>query len=272
MKPFLKWAGGKTDTIHLLSKYFPTQMDNYYEPFLGGGSVLLYLLSKCSSQEIDIRHFYVNDINETLIFLYICIQKNIEELLHHLSILQQEYYEENQQEYYYTKRNEYNQQKENSIYKSALFLFLNKTCFRGLYREGKNGFNVPFGHYKKVSIYHKDQMYTLHKLFNQYHVVFSSFDYRDFLSNVDGFVYLDPPYVPITSTSFSSYTKKEFSHKEFFAFLHTLDTPFVLSNSYSTLVLKECKNYKIKKIQSKRRIHSKCPQSKEYEVIVVKTP
>ena len=173
-KPFLKWVGGKTQIIHTLVKYFPSEMDNYHELFLGGGSVLLALLSLQRENKIKINgKLYAYDFNEALINVYKNIQSNKDELFETLSKYVNAYDSikstetpinrqpkditealQNKENYYYWLRAMYNEKykttDKHTIDCSALFIFINKTCFRGMYREGPNGYNVPYGHYKKT--------------------------------------------------------------------------------------------------------------------------
>ena len=167
-KPFLKWVGGKTQIIDRIISKIPKIIDNYHELFLGGGSVLFAVLSLQKNNEIIIKNkIYAYDINDSLINVYKNIQNNKEELFKNINIFINEYenikgsiinrnpksIEEaktSKESYYYWLRNKYNNMDKNSIEHSALFIFINKTCFRGMYREGPNGFNVPYGHYKKT--------------------------------------------------------------------------------------------------------------------------
>ena len=192
-KPFLKWAGGKTQIIEDILNKVPKTMNNYHEPFLGGGSVLLGILSLQKENKITINdNIYAYDINENLINVYKNIQYNKEELWILIEYYIKEYksacsacndnskinrnpetLEEaktSKESYYYYLRNIYNnlvkENKEcNKLQCSALFIILNKTCFRGLYREGPNGFNVPFGHYNTTpKIITKEELYSISNL------------------------------------------------------------------------------------------------------------
>ena len=168
VKQFLKWVGGKTQIMNNIISKFPQEIDNYYELFLGGGSVLLSLLSLQKQKKIVIKNkIYACDINSNLINVYKNIQNNREKLYEYIDKYISEYdsiegisvnrkptsLEEaktSKESYYYWIRNKYNNIDKSSIECSALFMFLNKTCFRGMYREGPNGYNVPYGHYKKT--------------------------------------------------------------------------------------------------------------------------
>ena len=169
-KPILKWVGGKTQLLEKIMPYFPTDIDTYREPFVGGGSVLFELLDKVQKGEINVNNIVVSDSNETLIGVYKNIQNNHVELFNELTKfitkfneihgniicrnphLQTEA-ETSKESYFYYIRNQFNFLTDRqSIDASAMFIFLNKTCFRGLYREGPNGFNVPYGHYSSPEI------------------------------------------------------------------------------------------------------------------------
>ena len=171
MHPFLKWVGGKTQIINDIYKMFPKNIDTYYEPFLGGGSVLIKLLKEQKNNNIQINKIIVGDINEALIYTYINIRDDKDKLLKYLNKIASHYnsieYSTNinrkpqnkndanlsKENYYYWIRTKYNNSNnKRKVKNSARFIFLNKTCFRGVYREGKNGFNVPFGHYKNPTI------------------------------------------------------------------------------------------------------------------------
>jgi DNA adenine methylase len=151
-KPFLKWLGGKSQIITDIIRHIPSLIENYHEPFLGGGSVLLAVLSLQKQGKINIKNnIFAYDINNDLINLYKNIQKFPDDFHTCLSIYFTEYDDsENKEKYYYSIRDRYNKHTSSNIERSAMFLFLNKTCFRGVYREGPNGFNVPYGHYKKT--------------------------------------------------------------------------------------------------------------------------
>lgn len=176
MKPFIKWIGGKTQIIENVMELFPKEINNYYEPFLGGGSVLLALLSYQKYNKIKINgKIYVSDINKNLISLYQNIKDKPEKVIDELKIITDEYNsckkksdnknrtpktkEEailSQESYYFWIRNKFNtlsNDDKNKPQASAFFIFLNKTCFRGMFRESPKGFNVPFGNYSNPSIY-----------------------------------------------------------------------------------------------------------------------
>ncbi len=216
-KPFLKWAGGKGQLKLAFDEMFPKELADgdiktYVEPFVGGGAILFHVL-----QNYNIEKAYINDINKELINCYRCIKENVNEVISVLEKLESEYLNsEDRNQYYYCVRDKYNNIKLNGHLdydKCADFIFLNKTCFNGLYRVNKEGkFNVPMGSYKNPLICDKENLILCSKLLKKVEISFG--DYTNSLSNMDkgSFVYLDPPYRPLTTTgSFTSYDKSGFS-------------------------------------------------------------
>jgi len=297
-KPLLKWAGGKTQILDKLIIKFPLEINNYHEIFVGGGSVLLTLLTYKKEGIIKINgNIYAYDINEPLIYVYKNIQLYHNELFDNIQLIINDYNEcdininrkpENiteaklsKENYYYWIRNKYNKLSlidKNSILGSAMFIFLNKTCFRGLFRVGPNGFNVPYGNYTNPEIINKQHLNRIHELIQE--VIFECCDFKtSFLKIVDNndFIYLDPPYAPETTTSFVGYTNNGFNinnHKELFNLLHKLtnkNIKFILSNSDVLLVRENFTNnkYNIESILCKRTINSKKPSSTTNEVIIM---
>jgi len=296
-KPLLKWVGGKTQIIDKLIADFPVEINNYYEAFLGGGSVLLTLLSYVKSGIIKLHgSIYAYDLNEPLIFVYKNIQSHHNELYDTLQNIITEFNScgngtlnrkpENIEEakiakenYYYWIRSEYNKLTLNdkkSILGSAMFIFLNKTCFRGLFRVGPKGFNVPYGHYNNPEIINKEHLEELVDLIQN--VVFECCDFNTSLTRIEpnDFVYLDPPYAPETATSFVGYTENGFSienHNNLFKLIHNLtdsNKKIMLSNADVSLVRKNFthEKYSITTILCKRSINSKNPECKAKEVII----
>lgn len=298
-KPILKWVGGKTQIIDKLLSNFPTEMNNYHEIFLGGGSVLFALLSFVKNGSIKIHGtIQAYDINEPLIYMYKNIQVSPNELFDTIQILLSEYtncpseglFNRNPQtleeakvckeNYYYWIRSQYNslsREEKKGWMGSSMLIFLNKTCFRGVFRMGPRGFNVPFGHYKNPEILNQQHLENIHKLIQG--VVFECCDFTVSLSKVqpDDFVYLDPPYAPETDTSFVQYTEKGFTleqHKDLFTRLQQFSKQkikFMMSNSDTSLVQKyfPSRNYNISSIVCKRTINSKNPEAKTKEVVIL---
>ena len=246
VKPFVKWAGGKSGLLSQIDTYLPIELktgkiDCYIEPFVGGGAVLIDIL-----QRFDVKKVYAFDINQELINAYQVIKKDVDELIAILTILQKEYLKldsEGRKEYYYNQRKKYNSyrlsENEISVFKAAEFIFLNKTCFNGLYRVNKEGnFNVPMGAYKNPTICDECNLRALSKLIQN--VEFECVDYTEALkySNENTFVYFDPPYRPLNLTSgFTSYTKDDFDDEDqkklanFYKELSKSEAKLMLSNS-----------------------------------------
>jgi|TARA_Y100000816_G_scaffold254177_1_gene206194 DNA adenine methylase len=296
-KPILKWVGGKTQIIDTVISNFPVEMNNYHEPFLGGGSVLLTLLSSIKNEIIKVNgNIYAYDLNESLIYTYKNIQTQHNDVYNKLQEIITEFNKcgngevnrkpENleqakkaKENYYYWIRSKYNNlclTDKKSTLCTAMFIFLNKTCFRGVFREGPNGFNVPYGHYKNPEIINKEHLEEVHQLIQN--VTFECCDFNSSLSKVksNDFIYLDPPYAPNTDTSFVGYTKDGFDidqHNKLFNLIHSLtetNKRIMLSNADVELVRKNFTNekYNILSIICKRSINSKNPDAKAKEVII----
>jgi len=293
MKPFLKWVGGKTQILEEVLSHFPNSMVNYHEPFLGGGSVLLGLLQKVRAGEIEITGaIYASDANTALISLYTHVQANLVELIPALKELTASYgrctgttvhrapktLEEattSQESFYYWTRARFTALENDerfTVAAAAMFLFLNKTCFRGLYREGPKGFNVPFGHYKSPSVFDEAELVAVSDLLQG--VQFASQDVHHSLLGVGqgDFIYLDPPYAPETATSFVAYTKDGFTleeHRALFTRLNNLTlTKFLLSNADVPVVTNAFAGFQKKVISARRAINSRNPESRTKEVLI----
>jgi DNA adenine methylase len=284
-KPFLKWVGGKSQIIESVMERFPKSMDNYHEIFLGGGSVLFALLSS----DIEIRgSVNAYDYNYTLICTYRNLQKKPRSFYNAINVLIEKYNSypaeiatsQNkpksmddvncQESYYYYVRSKYNSMEDKSTPEcSAMFVFLNKLCFRGLYREGPNGFNVPFGHYKSPTIITAKDISQVHKLIQKVNFIHANCTDSLLLPKAGDFVYLDPPYAD--EKSFVHYTKDGFDkqmHEKLFNLTKALPTKFLMSNSYSPIVTTAFSAYTINKITARRSINSKSPGSTTTEVLI----
>ena len=222
VKPFLKWAGGKGQLIKEIEKYYPFENSNitkYAEPFVGGGAVLFDILSKYNLEEI-----YISDINAELINTYVIIREHIEELISLLNKYQSEYIPletEERKSYYLTKRERFNDLKVNgnkseNIEKAALMIFLNKTCFNGLYRVNKKGlFNVPMGAYKNPLVCDEKNLRAVSEKLQNVKIVCGDYKKSDDFIDDNTFVYFDPPYRPLTETaSFTAYTENLFDDEK----------------------------------------------------------
>ena len=304
VKPFLKWVGGKSQILDKIIPEFPVNINDYYEIFLGGGSVLLAILTLQKENIIKINKIFAYDLNEPLINLYINIQKNPLEFYNKTQELIIKYNDcsilnvldknernpknendslKSKESFYYWIRNNYNSlnnEQKNSINGSSMFLFLNKTCFRGLFRICSNGFNVPFGNYVKPEIVNKEHIFEVSNLIKN--VEFKCLDFNQSLNillekkNKNDFIYLDPPYAPENDKSFVGYNENGFNlenHLELFKKCNDINDQkikFILSNSDVKLVRDNFINEKfnINSILCKRTINSKNPDAKTKELII----
>ena len=219
VKPFVKWAGGKSQLLNTIREKYPEKIDKYCEPVVGGGAVLLDVLANCKPKEV-----LINDINAELANTYSQIKNSVDELIEMLSEMQETFWAKNVNDrkvMYLAKRERFNVLKVNgdeqiNLEKVALFIFLNKTCFNGLYRVNPKGlFNVPMGAYKKPPICDAENLRLISGLLKN--VQIKCGDYSECADFIDEntFVYIDPPYRPLTATaSFTSYSENEFGDKQ----------------------------------------------------------
>lgn len=277
VKPFLKWAGGKGQLLTEIEKYYPFEdgkITKYAEPFVGGGAVLFDILSKYNLTEV-----YISDINAELINAYLVIRDDIEELVAVLMVMQSEFVPldtERRKIYYTAKRERFNNLKINAnesvnIEKAALMIFLNKTCFNGLFRVNRRGqFNVPMGAYKNPMICDEGNMRAVSEKLQNVKIVCG--DYRESSDFIDEntFVYFDPPYRPITDTAnFTAYTENLFNDEKqielakFVDDMHRKGAKIVISNSDPKNSNTEdnffdniYSSHKIKRVEATRMINS----------------
>ncbi len=244
VKPFLKWAGGKTQLISDIEKSMPDELKNakftYLEPFVGSGAILFWMLDNFPKIEKAV----INDINEDLINTYKTIASNPKELISNLEILQHEFHslegnEDNKKLYYYQKRDLYNTRKLEQSGQAALFIFINRTCFNGLYRVNRNNlYNVPMGGYKKPTICDTQNILSVSNALQKVEILCGDFEETINHTNKNSLFYFDPPYKPLSETSsFNSYAKDDFNDKEqirlkdFCTKLDILEYHWILSNS-----------------------------------------
>ena len=218
-KPFVKWVGGKSQLLEEIRKKYPQKIEKYCEPFVGGGAVLFDILQKFQPNEV-----LINDINKELINTYFQVKNHCEEMIKQLDGLQTQYKklgQEDRKVLFYEKRTRYNELKVNgddaeNLEKATLFIFLNKTCFNGLYRVNSKGlFNVPFNNAKNPLICDAKNLRLCSQVLQN--VILKTGDYKECESFIDEktFVYIDPPYRPLTQTSaFTSYSENQFLDKE----------------------------------------------------------
>ena len=243
VKPFLKWAGGKTQLLNDIKNEFPYQEKDkfsFIEPFVGSGAVLFWVLNNFP----NLKFAVINDINEDLINTYKIIKLKVTDLIIILRQYENEYHsllekEEEKKLYYYNKRKLYNTRKSNQTIQAALFIFLNKTCFNGLYRVNKkNEFNVPIGSYKKPMICDKNNLLAVSILLKKVKILSGDFEQTTNYINKNTVFYFDPPYKPLSQTSnFNSYAKNKFNDdeqirlKNFCDKLNSFNCKWILSNS-----------------------------------------
>jgi DNA adenine methylase len=280
----MKWAGGKTQLLGELEKRLPSfimdsmSIERYVEPFVGAGAMFFFLKTK-----YQVKESFLLDVNLELIMAYQVLKKDHQELIQRLRLLEDEHLsksEESRKENYYTIRELYNQQMrhldyetydEDWIQRTAHLIFLNKTCFNGLYRlNSKGGFNVPFGKYKNPSICDEGNIHLVHQSLKNTEVLCADFTHaREFIEK-ETLVYLDPPYRPISSTShFTSYSQDGFHDEDqeklanFYGEMNNLGAYLMLSNSdpknqdprddfFDALY----KDYNIERVAAKRSINS----------------
>ena len=223
-KPFLKWAGGKGQLLPQLEAALPKVLFEkeftYIEPFVGGGAMLFFMLQKFS----NIKNVIINDINTNLVEAYKTIKDSPEELIYQLSTIEQQYMSiaehEDKRLFYLEMRHKFNDDEMSSVEKSAILIFLNRTCFNGLYRENSKGFfNVPFGRNANPTICNKELIYVDCELLNRFDVQIMKGDFSQTVkyieNNITTFFYFDPPYRPLNSTSsFNTYVKEGFGDIE----------------------------------------------------------
>ncbi|MCD6184936.1 MAG: DNA adenine methylase [Deltaproteobacteria bacterium] len=274
-KPFLKWAGGKTQLLNDIENNFPYKKNDefsFVEPFVGSGAVLFWVLNNFP----NLKSAVINDINEDLINSYKTIKSNVTELISILRKYESEYHFlseqiEEKKEYYYDKRNLFKTRESDQTTQAALFIFLNRTCFNGLYRVNKkNEFNVPIGSYKKPMICDESNLLSVSKLLQKVEILSGDFEQTIKYANEDSVFYFDPPYKPLSETSsFNSYAKDKFNDNEqkrlklFCDQLDSLGQKWILSNSdvkgknpndnfFDDLFA----GYQIKRVMAKRSINA----------------
>jgi DNA adenine methylase len=244
-KPFLKWAGGKGQLIEEIDKRLPSEMKygkikTYVEPFIGGGAVFFHIAQRFE----HIEHFYLNDANEDLFHCYRAVRDNVDDLIDILKKYQEKYAalsDAEQKEFFLEIRDQFNKEKFHGFTEktAAKIIFLNRTCFNGLYRVNRKGlFNVPFGRYTNPLICQEKNLRMVSNLLQKATLLCGDFSACIEYIDKNSFVYFDPPYRPISKTaSFTSYAKNSFSDKdqirlaEFCRTIDKMGAKFLLSNS-----------------------------------------
>lgn len=261
-KPFLKWAGGKSSVLSSLNNYLPENFSNFHEPMIGGGAFFIDLKKE---KNID-RKFFIGDYNEDLINAYTIVKSDVNALINHLKKIEEIYlgHDLTDREKYYYEMRAY--EPINSVEKASKFIFLNKTCFNGLYRVNKAGkFNVPHGKYKSPKICDADNLLAISNLLDD--VKLKQHDIRNGYvdAKAKDLIYLDPPFYPISKTAdFTSYTSNKFLHdeqlnlklliddltkKQIYVMLSNSDHPWIIG-AY------QASKYSIQYIQARRSLSS----------------
>ena len=272
-KPFVKWAGGKRQLIPQIEKHLPEKFGSYFEPFLGGGALLFNLLSENKNLK-----GHVSDLNSDLVLSYVTIRDNLNVLLKSLQKHSDKYFA-NSESYYYSVRES---NPKSQIEKVSRLLFLNRTCFNGLYRVNSKGkFNVPLGRYSHPNIVQEENLKSVNQFLNQNKVIIKC---QDFSSTVEkakkgDFVYFDPPYQPVSKTAnFTSYTNSNFGLNDLTRLakvsnqLTKKGVNVLLSNSSSKQVrdLFSSKYWKITKIEANRAINSDSNKRTGHSELLIK--
>ena len=295
-KPFLKWAGGKGQLLEQIERFLPKDLSQgsltrYMEPFVGSGAVFLSI-----AQKYPVADFFISDINKELILAYQTIQKDVGRLIDILSEIQSKYLsltEGDRQEYYYYIRSQFNSQSPTINFQSyssawlertAQIIFLNKTCFNGLFRVNSKGeFNVPMGRYKKPLICHADNLKLIGKILQRTQIYQGDFTQCQAWVDSQTFVYFDPPYRPISTTSnFTAYAKNSFDDSEqlrlrdFFINLDQKGAKLMLSNSdpknedpQDDFFELAYQGYRIERVKASRSINSNAQKRGKINEILI---
>lgn len=269
VSPVVKWVGGKRQLLQDILKHIPDKYSTYYEPFVGGGAVLFHLQP---------RKMVINDINEELMNVYNVICNNVEELIEDLKK------HKNEADYFYKIR-ELDRDREkyaqlNNIERASRIIYLNKTCYNGLFRVNRQGeFNTPFGRYKNPNIANEATLKAVNNYFNKAKITLKCGDFEEAVKGIrkGGFVYFDPPYDPVSeSANFTGYDKGGFDKDEQIRLkklcdkLNNRGVKFLLSNSSTEFILNLYKDYNITIVKAKRSINSKGDGRGDVNEVLVK--
>ncbi len=258
-KPFVKWAGGKRQLIPILNENLPKSFGTYYEPFLGGGALLFHILTERNGKKCSI-----SDLNSDLVLAYTTIRNRINELISSLKCHERNY-QKDSKSYFYSVRES---APRSEIEKTSRLIFLNRTCFNGLYRVNSKGkFNVPLGKYTNPNIVNEQNLRSVSDILRSSNVSIKCRDFESVLRDAKkgDLVYFDPPYQPVSSTAnFTSYTNKDFTSDDLCRLaelcmkLDSKGCKVLLSNSDSKEVsdMFSSKPWKVSKIQANRSINS----------------
>lgn len=264
-RPFLKWAGGKNKLIQQYIPYLPKKFATYHEPFLGGGAIFFYLYrSQLNTQA------FLTDINSELINAYCCVKNNVEAVIQ----LLKEYQIRHNKDYYYEVRS---RTVGTSVERAARLIYLNKTCFNGLYRENSKGaFNVPVGTYKNPKICNPDLLRLVAAALQSVQIEVRPFEAVLNYATPEDFVYFDPPYYPLTTTSnFTAYSRYPFNKddqiilRDTFAKLARRGVKVMLSNSDCSFIREIYQSFKINDILASRAINSDVKKRQKIPEVLV---
>ncbi|MEQ8752314.1 MAG: DNA adenine methylase [Coleofasciculus sp. G1-WW12-02] len=295
-RPFLKWAGGKSQLIKEIDINLPEELaqgkiNRYIEPFVGGGAVFLYI-----AQLDKVEEFFIWDINPELVLAYKTIQENVEDLIELLLKLQDKYLSfdvEERKQYFYQIRSQFNQQRQQIdfqtyhpdwVERTAHLIFLNRTCFNGLFRVNSKGeFNVPIGRYKNPKICHANNLKAVAQILQNTQIHYGDFTDSEAFVNNRSLVYFDPPYRPLSKTAnFTSYSKETFDDssqlrlRDFFRVLDQKGAKLILSNSdpknedlTDNFFDAAYAGYQIKRVKAKRTINSNANQRGQINELLI---
>lgn len=266
--PFLKWVGGKRQLMPTIKELIPKNHTRYYEPFIGGGAVLF---------DLQPKNAVINDFNEELINVYQTIKENPEELIYDLKK------HKNESDYFYDLRaldREDNFKNLSNIKKASRIIYLNKTCYNGLYRVNNSGeFNSPFGRYKNPNIVNETTIRAVSKYLNANKITILNEDFEEALKGIkkNSFVYFDPPYHPVSeSSNFTGYVQGGFDMYEQVRLrdlcnkLNEKGIKFLLSNSATQFIEDLYKNYKISYVKANRSINSNAKKRGEIDEVLIR--
>lgn len=268
----VKWAGGKRQLLSQLEPLFPKKIERYFEPFVGGGAVAFYLLKTRKPKKV-----FISDVNEELINTYEVVKNNVEELIELLHKYKNKHTKKGKD--FYLKVRAQDLEIMSKLSRAARFIYLNRTCFNGLYRvNSKGGFNVPMGDQKNPGICQEEDLRIISNLLKKAEIKVQSF-YKILTKVKKGdFIYFDPPYYPLNEASFTTYTKNSFlgpEHKKLFDLFVALDkkgAKVMLSNNNVPFILNLYKKYKkyFIKVRATRMINCHANKRGKVEEIIIK--
>ena len=264
--PFLKWAGGKRQLLSQIDPFLPKDFDIYIEPFVGGGALFFFLLPEKA---------VLIDSNPVLINIYRVIKENVEELIELLRN------HKNEEDYFYMIRSLDRKPESfsqlSNIKKASRSIFLNRCCYNGLYRVNSKGqFNVPFGRYKNPNFCEEKNLRAVNLFLQNVKIIHDSFESCLDYTNENTFIYLDPPYFPLSKTAnFTSYTKENFTQVDQIKLKKLVDKltergcKVMLSNSKNEFILKLYEDYSIKEVRARRAINSDALKRGEIKEVLI---